>query len=153
MLGLLVTFICGGIVYSYMASFNRIYLSDWLSVSGEIVKSEMNVTNAKRGECWKPVVDYLYRVNDIEFRSFYIRSGVKETCYYRENEAKKALAKYPVGETVEVFFQADNPEVGVLLLGMKWSDLYLFLMFLLGTVAGVTVIFVKLPEGKRELLE
>ncbi len=83
---------------------------NWPSVKGRIVKSEVE-TYTKREDGrdrtqYSPLVEYVYRVNDREYRSRQIRFSM--TVQGSENFARKEAARYPVGAEVVVHYDPAN---------------------------------------------
>jgi hypothetical protein len=102
----------GLVILLFFAGYRR-YLKrahNWPSVKGRIVKSEVESyikrDNGRDRTMYSPLVEYIYRVNDREYRSRQIRFSM--TVSGGEAFARKEAARYPVGAEVVVHYDPDN---------------------------------------------
>lgn len=104
---------------------------DWPSVSGTVTKSDI-VTRIKDGKTtYIPQVIYMYSVNNKTYTSAKITVG---NPHYDSNigPVRKTIQKYPVGETVLVYYDPEIPASATLIRGIQNSDYVL---------AGITGLF------------
>ena len=106
-------FACFGLAILFFFVMYRRYLNQargWPSVKGRIVESRVE-TYVKREDGrdrtqYSPLVEYVYRVNDREYRSRQIRFSM--TVQGSEAFAQKEAARYPVGAEVVVHYDPNN---------------------------------------------
>jgi hypothetical protein len=106
-------FACFGLAILFFFVMYRRYLNQarsWPSVKGRIVESRVE-TYVKREDGhdrtqYSPLVEYVYRVNDREYRSRQIRFSM--TVQGSEAFARKEAARYPMGAEVVVHYDPDN---------------------------------------------
>jgi hypothetical protein len=108
-----IAFAAFGLVILLFFAGYRHYLKrarNWPSVRGSVVRSEVE-TYTKREDGrdrtqYSPLVEYIYRVSDREYRSRQIRFSM--TVRGSEAFARKEAARYPVGAEVVVHYDPDN---------------------------------------------
>ncbi len=120
---------------------------DWPSVSGTVTKSDI-VTRIKDGKTtYIPEVIYTYSVNNTTYTSAKIIVG---NPHYDSNigPVRQTIQKYPVGETVQAYYDPEIPASATLIRGIQNSDYVL---------AGITGLFMViglflLVDGSRKKL-
>ena len=108
-----VAFACFGLAILFFFAMYRRYLKQarsWPSVKGKIVESRVE-TYVKREDGrdrtqYSPLVEYVYRVNDREYRSRQIRFSMR--VQGSEAFAQKEAARYPIGAEVVVHYDPNN---------------------------------------------
>lgn len=113
----------------------------WKVVAGRIVRSSLEEKRVdtnygdgmRRAEVgYLPRVEYQYRVGDETLTGQRISLVEKQ---YTQKSGQKALEKYPIGATVQVHFNPENPQEAVIETGTVLSSL----IFMLGGIALVAV--------------
>ena len=106
--------------------------ASWPSVQGQVTSSVVDrSTDSEGGTSYSPEVDYEYTVNDQRFSADRIKFG--ENSYSSRRQAEDVVARYPVGQTVAVYYDPVEPETAVLEPGVS-SGSYI--------VIGIGAIFV-----------
>jgi hypothetical protein len=94
----------------------------WPTVTGKITASGVHerVSRDKEGDPYTeytPYVRYSFSVNDRPFEGDRIAVGYNEEGSH--SQARFAVARYPVGATVKVYYDPANPRSAVLQLGTR----------------------------------
>ena len=101
--------------------------SDWPTVPGRIVRSEIRANRAANGlPGFRALIRYAYVVDDEEYEGREVSGG--EFPYRSARSANRRVAAYPVGELVTVRYSPNDPEIAVLKTGMSVDVLYLPVM-------------------------
>lgn len=93
----------------------------WPSVEGEITQSRARPFNEQSGEPeaakndWMAEIRFRYTVQGVPHEGRRIKAF--EPHHFTREEAEHALAPYPVGARVRVFYDPAHPEVSVLIPG------------------------------------
>jgi hypothetical protein len=87
---------------------------DWPSVEGQIIRSQVeHSTDAEGGDSYSPEVTFVYvAADDRSHEGGTIKFG--ENSYGSERKAQEILSRYPLGQTVTVFYDPANPDKAVL---------------------------------------
>ena len=109
--------------------------ADWPSVEGQITRSLVAYsTDAEGGDSYSPEVTFVYvAVDDRSHEGRTIKFG--ENSYGSERKAQEIINRYPLGQTVTVFYDPENPDKAVLEPGVS-NGSYI--------VLGIGVLFVLL---------
>jgi hypothetical protein len=94
----------------------------WPSVAGEITASAITSTPARLGSYYEPTVAYVYAVFGVTHTGTRLRFGDNQ--YNFESSAKKRLAPYAVGTSVQVRYHPDDPTRSVLVPGVELLTYY-----------------------------
>jgi hypothetical protein len=146
--GLILSLVCGflaalciGIGFTNLRTAQRSL--DWPSTSGEVVRAEVeehvDVSKDREGSGTKTTVThesnvvYVYRVAEQEYRGQRVRFDWEMD----RAEAEATVAKYPVGQTVSVYYDPDDPSDAVLEPG---GNVYVYEVLI-----GLGVFFVAIP--------
>ena len=87
--------------------------ADWPSVEGRITSSLVDhSTDAEGADSYSPEVTFVYVEDGRSYESHTIKFG--ENSYSSERKAQEILSRYPMGQTVTVFYDPENPEKAVL---------------------------------------
>ena len=87
---------------------------------GRITASEVESTPGEKETIYQPKIVYQYRVHDQDYEGSHVRFD--EVSSDRPSEARKAVDAYPVGRTVDVFYDASDPSRSALEVGLNGSD-------------------------------
>jgi len=120
-----------GLVFTLFGSY-EVYkgmkTSSWPSVDGTILSSSMEKTSRRvkrtngssgRKTSYHLNVAYAYEVNQQKYENDRFSYGTES--YRKLSKAKEALARYPKGKRVPVFYDPDNPSHSVLTRGTGTS--------------------------------
>jgi len=103
----------------------------WPTAQGTIVDSRVREVKDEEGSSYEAYILYEYSVNGVKLRSDVWRLGVGRSSF--TGFAKKAVAKYPIGLSVPVYYNPDKPTDAMLETGnASWAFLLFGLMFFLG---------------------
>jgi hypothetical protein len=106
--------------------------ASWPTAQGRITRMEVtHSTDSEGGDSYRPEVAYEYLVNDRSYESYTIKFG--ENSYGNRREAEEIAARYPVGQSVPVYYDPADPERSVLEPGVSLGS-YI--------VLGIGVLFV-----------
>jgi hypothetical protein len=87
--------------------------ADWPNVRGQVLSSDVRVSSdSEGGDSYVPQVEYSYLVNDVEYRDDTIKFG--ENSYGRRRTAEEIANRYPVGQSVSVYYNPAEPDEAVL---------------------------------------
>ena len=135
--------------------------SDWPSVSGTIISSDIRETTewARKGiktgsdrTLYLPNILYNYDVQGNRYRSYrvFFEGGGDFIDYIDPGNAREIVSRYPPGKTVSVHYNPDNPQLAVLETGAKFSHLLLPATGILFLLLGLWALFGK--SRKEETL-
>lgn len=83
------------------------------SVPGEVIESKVNFTVSKYGvKRFFPYIEYRYEANSKSYKSINVLPG-QFTESLDEQWAKNWVDAYPVGRSIEVFYDPKNPKICV----------------------------------------
>jgi len=109
----------------------------WKTVPGRIIRSSLEEKRAdtsygdgmRRTEVgYQPLVEYQYRVGDETLTGQRLSLVEKQ---FTQKAGQKALEKYPIGATVQVHYDPEDPQEAVIETGTVVSSL----IFMLGGIA------------------
>lgn len=103
--------VIGGLVYFlYKRSQQRVAYRQaaqaWRSAEGKILMSSVQRTH--QGNSY-PVVVYQYEVNGNQYQSQTIQAGEQFLNAHIVGQAQETVQRYPIGKTVTVYYNPDNP--------------------------------------------
>jgi hypothetical protein len=81
-----------------------------------------------------------YKVNGQEYYVMELRLGSFR--YFSQAGAKRVIEKYPIGQSVKVFYDPDYPDCSLLQPGFSWECFYPLLVF--GSVLSIGLTFLAL---------
>jgi hypothetical protein len=112
----------------------------WPTTSGTITKSEVD-SWMKDGESrYGAVIKYTYQVEGKQYDSYKI--GVSASSSNNNMSAAKDLVQeYPVGKTVDVFYDPEVPDSAALKPGVRAGDIAIAGGMLLFSILGLLVLF------------
>ncbi|MDE2400532.1 MAG: DUF3592 domain-containing protein [Burkholderiales bacterium] len=93
----------------------------WPSTQGEILVSRARAQHEDNGlrgvskQEWDVEVQYRYSVNGVEYQNNCLQAFGRH--YFDEQQTLAALAPFPVGATVKVFYDPGKPQSSVLIPG------------------------------------
>lgn len=114
-LGITAVFFCIGLGLSWWGWTivrNARASAGWPVVQGVITESEIEFSTDEDGDTWTPRVAYTYMVNGLSYENYTIKFG--ETSYGSERTALEVQARYPIGQTVDVYYDPADPDRAVL---------------------------------------
>lgn len=132
MAGLLaLVFVAGGcfcILMPIYLFFKGRLAETWLSTSGQIVSAEIKESSSPDGgKQFYPRVTYSYRINEIAYTSS--KMSLAGRSYDSQQEAAKALRRYPVRSSVTVWFNPHDFTDALIERDRKPSRAILVLLF------------------------
>jgi len=99
---------------------------NWPTVAGEIVRSRVvNSRNSDGDKMYSAEIEYRYEVDGQEHKSNRVAFG-GDGSSSSTSMAKKVTRRYPVGKTVDVYYDPDLPADSVLETGTSWSSYMVF---------------------------
>ena len=126
--------------------------ADWPSVEGQITRSQIeHSTDAEGGDSYSPEVTFVYvAADDRSHEGRTIKFG--ENSYGSERKAQEILSRYPLGQTVTVFYDPENPDKAVLEPGVSGGSyivLGIGVLFVLIALMVPIFVMIKFFLGKR----
>jgi hypothetical protein len=108
--------IIGGVGYfiykrSQQGTAYRQAAQNWRSTSGTILMSSVQTVHG--GNSY-PVIVYQYEVNGQRYQSQTIKAGEQYLNIRIAGQAQETVSRYPIGATVTVYYNPDNPAESVL---------------------------------------
>jgi len=95
-------------------------VSKWPSVMGKIVTSNIGSRDSESTERRIYAnIEYLYSVNEVEYRAKRFKLGVQDIVDSSEHWVNETLAKYPVNNEVQVFYNPHKPSDATLDRGLN----------------------------------
>jgi hypothetical protein len=88
-----------------------------------------------------PQVRYAYTANSVRHEGDVIRIGLGEMGYIQEKQARDHLMRYPVGATVLVRYDPENPQAAVLETGQVGAGRKLFAGAILAALGVAAIVF------------
>jgi len=120
--------------------------SSWSEIEGTIFESRVNESiSSGSSRTYSAYIRYRYSVNGANHIANRVSFSVIEES---DSAAESAVAKYPIGETVTVYYDPESPDSAVLELGVSWSG---FLMLAIGVpilLAGLYALRLGLADRK-----
>lgn len=101
----------------------------WPIAEGTVTQSRVK----DDGDFYSPFIEYKYTVNHHEYLTHSITTKQTPNTHNPERPQKLVQA-HPVGSTVKVYYNPENPNVSYLTVGVGWSNWFLFILFLLGVL-------------------
>jgi hypothetical protein len=83
--------------------------SSWPSTTGTVVMSTVNVRYVSGKRKLKPVVEYTYQVNGLNYQGKYIRVGDQFVTFRTAVDPYLIPVRYPMGASVTVYYNPANP--------------------------------------------
>jgi len=108
----------------------------WPQADCKILKSEVEVHRGADGNSYKPIVEYKYVVDRIEY---FGDSPTFEDVSARHKWAKSIVNKYKVGANSKCYYNPDDPGTSVLDRNFLWSFYALALLPLIFVAIGVAL--------------
>ncbi|MEZ6047918.1 MAG: DUF3592 domain-containing protein [Planctomycetaceae bacterium] len=87
----------------------------WPSVEGKITNSHLNVIKDDEGSRYSPLIKYQYKVGALHYNSH--RITTRDSNPKGKVQAQELVNKYPVGSTIMVFYNHEDPSRAVLYTG------------------------------------
>ncbi len=87
---------------------------DWASTMGAVISSMIQVRRTGNSRSEIPVVVYQYQVNGKPYTGQVIKAGEQYFSVRLYGDAQKAIARYPVGAQVMVYYNPENPQESAL---------------------------------------
>ena len=124
-----------------LPSLKYAYLSkSWPMTSGIITKSEVDSWMKDGKTQYGAVIKYTYQLEGNEHISYNI--GVNSSSSNSNmSAAKKLVQEYPVGKTVDVFYDPELPDSAALIPGVRAGDVALAGGMLMFALLGLLVLF------------
>ena len=129
--------------------FDATSSSKWPQIEGRIVRAEIDSQSEftkgsdPRTRYW-PEVEYEYQVADQNYRSDNIRlDGMRSGFHIGDGkkEAEEVLARYPLGATVRVYYDPDDPQRATLEAGASATNVPVLLFAIVCTLLGGWLVF------------
>ena len=124
----------------------------WPSVQGEILASDVNYWSDEDGDYYQPEVTFEYTVADRRYEASRINFS-SDTSYNTNDDAQAVTNRYPVGQTIPVYYDPTEPDTAVLEPGATAGS-YLLLgiggfFILLSLIIGPIIALSSLAGGRR----
>ncbi len=100
------------IVYGLVTMRQTSRSRGWLPVDGRVVASNVNQFSGRNGVTYRPMIIFSYAVGPSRFMSS--RVSFQPFVTSNRDAAATVAARYPVGKTVQVFYDPQDPEQAVL---------------------------------------
>ncbi len=107
----------------------------WDTTEGRVVETYIEQRPTRGVDKYAPFVVYAYTANGKTYQSNLITHG--EIPLLNDRDAQKAIAKYPVGSTVKVHYNPDNPAEATLALSSGSSMFFVWILLALAILASV----------------
>jgi len=126
-------------------SSSAIAATDWPTVAGTVKSSGVRLVKGGKGDGHVPAVTYTYEVNGVSYQGKRIHfRDVSEM----PEQAEKTVSSYPVGATVQVHFDPDEPSESLLRPGLyRYSFIWLALS-VGGLLIGSAMIYFYRPDAR-----
>jgi hypothetical protein len=144
--------IVAGLVFGKPILDNAKASEDWPQTQGEVIESELEESRGDNGTMYSAHVVYRFALDGGDFESNRIWFGGDYSTSNR-SEMFEVVKKYPVGQTVTVYYSPDTPSESVLMPGAYASSYVLFaiVMVFLGVggslLLGFVFLFVRSATG------
>ena len=131
----------------FILNFRRMLLGNtsksWNIIKGRILQSELYVSDKGESYSYKPQIEYTYTIDGVEYKSnrVYFGSNVLSS---NKDSYQMLIKKYPVGKTVDVYYNSMNNKTSVLEPGIK-SDVIIRFVFY-AVLLALGFIFYSRPE-------
>lgn len=106
----------------------------WPHTDGTITRSDA----ASEADDLLPLIEYSYAVDG---RSFQTSHQFPPSVSPSQELSKQYLQRYPVGVSIQVYYQPDNPQHATIEPGMASGDWFVFALGLLTTIFGIVFLF------------
>ncbi|MEW6084662.1 MAG: DUF3592 domain-containing protein [Chloroflexota bacterium] len=93
----------------------------WPTTAGTIHSTSIQDFMSAGDITYRLKIGYHYTVNGVQYHSKRLEFGIQPD-FWRKAEAAQAVSKYPIGSTVTVYYDPDNPKVAVLTTGVSSSS-------------------------------
>ncbi len=115
----------------------------WAETSGRVIASNINQFTNKGTTTYRPLIMYSYAVSGIRFMSS--RIAFHSLGSRDRAEATRITARYPIGTSVDVFYDPQNPEQAVLERGGNpW------LPIIVGGIFSMFAVWTRIMRGRLE---
>jgi len=118
----------------------------WPTTDGIIFHSTVDSYREHDSTMHKPLVQYKYTVNGVNYSSNRVRFGVISTS--DGGYANEVVNRYPVGKTVKVYYNPDNPSEALLEPGITWIEYLPILFGLIFILIGIVFLFFVIKQGR-----
>lgn len=116
--------------------------ASWPIAEGKVVSSQVeHSTDSEGGDSYQPKVNYTYSVAGVPYSGRQIKFG--ENSYSSRRQAEEIANRYPVGDSVAVYYEPENPEKTALEPGVTAGS---YIVFGIGAIF-VLVSLVLMPVG------
>ena len=113
---------------------------EWVGLDGHIVSKNIEENITTKGTSWCPRVKYEYQINDIKYINDKIYKNTP--CELTKHSARSEIKEYKEGQAVQVFYNANDPEVSALIIGLSWFDYFKVVLTFIATVFGIFVLII-----------
>ncbi|NOH04827.1 MAG: DUF3592 domain-containing protein [Chloroflexi bacterium] len=93
----------------------------WPTTAGAIDSTSVQNLMSAGDITYRLKIGYRYTVNGVQYHSKRLEFGIQPD-FWRKEEAAEAVSKYPIGSSVTVYYNPDNPKVAVLTTGVSSSS-------------------------------
>jgi hypothetical protein len=125
----------------------------WPSAQGAITSSGISKristdSDHRKRTTYYPKVGFQYQVDGRRYTSSRIAFGTGDTGGSAK-WARKVVNQYPVGKTVAVYYNPQDPQYGVLESGITWRSIIFLLAGIAFFAGGVLCVKAKLNKGRK----
>jgi hypothetical protein len=118
--------------------------AQWPTTDGTVISTDV-VKRVSKSEnefdYFVPQIRYEYETNGIRRRGDVIRIGLDDMGYLEEKKAREHIALYPVGATIPVRYDPQNPEHAVLETGQIGVNRKIFAGYILAGIGIAAIVF------------
>lgn len=105
--------------------WRQMQAESWPTVAGEVTRSEVESSSDSDGTTYSAEISFRYEVSGQPYEADTWRFGAWGSS--DSSEARDVVKRYPVGQSVEVRYNPDDPASAVLEAGVQGMDLFLLL--------------------------
>ncbi len=115
----------------------------WMETGGRVIASNVNTFTDKGTTTYRPIVVYSYSVGTIRYMSS--RIAFHSLASAKRADAANAAGRYPVGSTVPVLYDPQDPEQAVLERGSNpW------VLIITGGVCSILAVWMRMLRARAE---
>jgi hypothetical protein len=119
--GVLLLVIAPVSAYFFVVGLREAYASrTWPQTAGVIAESRVERVNRGTKVSYDAIINYRYGVNNQQYAGDRLRMADAKSS--KQSAAEARVAQYPVGKTVTVYYDANDPQKSTLEPGVSWRS-------------------------------
>jgi hypothetical protein len=146
LIGIIVSFI------SLIRILQSLFAKSWSTTEGKITRSKIYISRSysssntssgatkQRTTSYRPDIEFEYRVQDQVYKSTRVYYGSKMGSSWKWRRSKKYVDKYPIGQSLTIFYKPSNYKKAVLEPGIHRELIFSILFGLLILYIGYTIL-------------